>query len=388
MSKSSDIKKLISKFLETRQTTSRICEPLAIEDYIPQPIPDVSPPKWHLAHSTWFFEQLILVPYYSAYKIFNPQFSYLFNSYYNNLGDRVLRKNRGFLTRPTVAEIYEFRSYVDEKMLEFMERPVLPEVLETIEIGINHEQQHQELLAYDIKYILGSQPFYPPLGDLFSPPEQKSQQSWLKIDGGIKEIGAEGEGFVFDNELPRHQVLIRDFEISNRLVLNGEFVEFIDSGGYQNFNYWHSEGWDIIQSEEVMAPLYWVNVDGEWCHYTFKGLQKLNPNLPVMHLSYYEAFAYAQWKQCRLPTEFEWEAASFSFEWGDLWEWTESAYLPYPGYKIPQGAIGEYNGKFMINQKVLRGASVATASGHSRNTYRNFFHPSARWIFSGLRLAR
>ncbi len=261
------------------------------------------------------------------------------------------------------------------------------EILDTIVLGINHEQQHQELLVYDLKYILGNQPTFPVYGADFQT-ESCKRGDFLKFDEGINEIGFSGEGFCYDNELSRHRVFLEKFEISDHLVTNGEYLEFIEAGGYQNFDYWLDEGLSFIKKEEIIAPLYWFQKDGDWWNYTLSGFQKVDLTLPVQHVSFYEAMAYAEWKGCRLPTEFEWEVAAAQLDWGQLWEWTNSAYLPYPGFKKVPGALGEYNGKFMVGLHVLRGCSVATPADHSRPTYRNFFHPSSRWIFSGIRLAR
>jgi ergothioneine biosynthesis protein EgtB len=379
---------ILENYRTVRAHTETICEPLAIEDYVPQPMMDVSPPKWHLAHTTWFFEQFVLVQHWPGYGIYDADFAYLFNSYYNNMGERTLRQNRGFITRPTVHEVYDYRASIDDAMELFFDQELSQEILQLIEIGLNHEQQHQELLAYDIKFILGTQPTFPALGALFVPENETQKQTWIAVRGGEKSIGAKGDAFCFDNELPAHKVLVQDFEISNRLVTNAEYVAFMDAGGYRDFNLWHAEGWDFIHREKIEAPLYWHIIDGQWHSYTFAGLKPINPNAPVMHISFYEAFAYAEWAGCRLPTEFEWEAASHLFGWGKLWEWTASAYLPYPGFTKAPGALGEYNGKFMLNQNVLRGASVATPAGHARPTYRNFFNAGSRWIFSGLRLAK
>tara|TARA_E500000318_G_scaffold32391_2_gene32183 strand:+ start:2759 stop:3907 length:1149 start_codon:yes stop_codon:yes gene_type:complete len=378
---------LLKQFLKTRLETETICSPLQTEDYVVQPITDVSPPKWHLAHTTWFFEQFILVKYDENYEVFHPDFAYLFNSYYNNMGERTIRQDRGLMTRPSVSEIYEYRKYVTAAIKKVLENKPGAEVLHLVEIGVNHEQQHQELLAYDIKYILGTQPTFPDIGKYFTLEEESQSHQWLSFSEGIYEIGHQGNDFCFDNELPVHKVYVQDFDISNKLVTIGEFLEFMEDGGYDNFNYWHDEGWHFIQNNGITHPLYWHFRDGEWQHYHFNGLEKLNPNLPLSHVSMYEAYAFANWKGMRLPTEFEWEVAAQKLRWGQLWEWTNSAYLPYPGFTQAEGALGEYNGKFMLNQMVLRGASVATPQGHQRDTYRNFFHASSRWIFSGIRLA-
>lgn len=381
----SDLKPL---FTTTRKHSEDICSSLETEDYSVQPIVDVSPPKWHLAHSTWFFEQFVLVPHKKNYTVYNPDFAYLFNSYYNNVGERVLRPNRGLMTRPVVTEIYAYRKYVTEAVVEFFDENPGEDLLEIIELGINHEQQHQELLAYDIKYILGNQPFFPSFEFNSKLTKEANEQQFISLEAGIYNIGHNNDAFCFDNELSVHKVYLNNFEISNRLVTNGEFIEFIEAGGYQDFNLWHAEGWDFIQKNEIKAPLYWHKVDGKWHYYNFEGLKPVDPDLPVIQISYYEAYAYAEWKKMRLPTEFEWEAASDKFNWGQAWEWTGSAYLPYPGFTKKEGAIGEYNGKFMVSQHVLRGSSFATPKGHGRHTYRNFFHPQLRWMFSGIRLAK
>lgn len=380
---------LLDRFINCRFQTEEICTPLEVEDYVPQPIAEVSPPKWHLAHSTWFFEQFLLVPFCPTYKIYDKDFAYLFNSYYNNAGDRILRPNRGLMSRPPVTEVMAYRAYVTNAVKKLInDGNPDSQMLAIIELGINHEQQHQELLVYDIKYILGNQPTFPVYGDRFINEPENKRLDWIEIEEGIKSIGFSGDGFSYDNELGKHKVYLAPYKISNKLVTNGEFIEFIESGAYSNFNLWHSDGWEHICNEPIKAPLYWHKVKDKWQVYTLGGLKEINPDLPVQHVSYYEAFAFAEWKGMRLPTEFEWEVAADQFTWGQLWEWTSSAYLPYPGFQKAPGALGEYNGKFMVNQQVLRGASVATAENHSRKTYRNFFAPPSQWIFSGIRLAQ
>jgi len=379
---------LKKQFNDTRNRFVKICEDLKIEDYSVQPSIFVSPPKWHLAHSTWFFEQFVLSKFKKGYEVFDEDFAYLFNSYYNNAGKRVLRPNRGLMTRPPVEKVYQYREYVNKAMNDFLESDISQEAKSVTELGIQHEQQHQELFYYDIKYILGNQPTFPKLENDLNLEEISNAPKWIGIEEGVYEIGHKGEGFCYDNELGRHKVYLNDFEISNQLVANSEYIEFIEDGGYGNFNLWHAEGWDFVKNNEIIAPEYWHKFDGEWHNYTLNGFEKVNGQKPVMHLSHYEAFAYAEWKQLRLPTEFEWEAASSKFDYGELWEHTNSAYLPYPNFTKAPGALGEYNGKFMINQKVLRGASIATCNNHSRPTYRNFFHPNMRWQFSGIRLAK
>lgn len=383
-------KNSVSFFLETRQHTEDICKPLEIEDYVVQPIVDVSPPKWHLGHTSWFFEEFILKPHKPDYKIFHEDFAFVFNSYYENVGKRVIRNDRGNLSRPGVAKVYDYRHYVTNEMKEFLSDNISEEIEEILLIGIHHEKQHQELLITDIKYILGNNPLLPKYNDTFSEnPIQNFKQEWIEVEEGIYEIGANNpEEFCYDNELGRHKVYLHDYQISNKLITNKEYLEFIKAAGYKDFNLWHAEGWDWVKQNNISAPMYWYNIDGAWYQYTMQGLEKINLQAAVSHISYFEAFAFSQWKGCRLPTEFEWEVAQESFNWGSRWEWTESAYLPYPAYIKPPGAIGEYNGKFMVNQKVLRGGSVATSSKHTRATYRNFFQTNLRWQFTGLRLAK
>ncbi|PRD54642.1 ergothioneine biosynthesis protein EgtB [Sphingobacterium gobiense] len=384
------VKELQSKYIDIRNHTVQICKPLEIEDYVVQPIVDVSPPKWHLGHTTWFFETFILLPFMPGYSVFNEQYNFVFNSYYETIGARVIRTDRGNLSRPSVADVYRYREYVDRQMQAFLRSDFLTEsILPLIELGLNHEQQHQELLLTDIKYILGHNPLFPAYTkDTLPVKEEAEEYSMIKIPQGIYEIGFDKAGFCFDNELGRHKVYLHDFEISNSLVTNGEYLQFIEEDAYNDFRYWHAEGWDWVKQITAKAPLYWYLIDGSWMQYGWNGLQEINTQEAVCHVNFYEASAYATWKGLRLPTEAEWEIASEKFNWGQRWEWTGSAYLPYPGFKKEAGAVGEYNGKFMINQMVLRGASVATSKGHSRNTYRNFFHASLRWQFTGIRLAR
>ncbi|PQB05066.1 ergothioneine biosynthesis protein EgtB [Aureitalea marina] len=380
---------LVQLFSETRQLTEDICKPLGIEDYVVQPTIDVSPPKWHLGHTTWFFEEFILKPHKQGYRIYHQDFAFVFNSYYENVGKRVIRSDRGNLSRPGVTQVFDYRHYVTAEMKEFLQQGVPDSLMETLLIGIHHEKQHQELLRTDIKYILGNNPLLPALNtDWIEHPIERHQTDWITIPAGIYEIGHAGTDFCYDNELGKHQVYLGDFQISNKLVTNAEFIEFIAAGGYQDFNLWHADGWTWAQENQITAPMYWHQIDGSWHYYSTSGLEAIDPEAPLAHISYYEAFAYSQWKDCRLPTEFEWEVSQKHFNWGLRWEWTESAYLPYPGYTKAAGAIGEYNGKFMVNQKVLRGGSVATSPVHTRHTYRNFFQPELRWQFTGLRLAR
>ncbi|HEY0459983.1 MAG TPA: ergothioneine biosynthesis protein EgtB [Pyrinomonadaceae bacterium] len=377
-------------FQAVRAYTEELCAPLETEDYIPQPTVDVSPPKWNIAHTTWFFEEMILKRFAKNYEVFNADFGFLFNSYYNSIGERTRRDNRGDLSRPTVAEVYEYRKYVDRAMDELLAPDLGEEIKDLVILGLNHEQQHQELFLSDFKFILSRNPLFPVYRENFAI-EEKCETTCggaaVEINEGIYEIGFAGEGFCFDNELGRHKVFLHDFSLNENPVTNAEFLEFIEGGGYRNFNLWHSEGWDWVNQNEVEAPLYWVKRDGEWFNFTLAGLRPVKPDAPVCHVSFYEAAAFADWKGARLPTEFEWEAASAKFDFGRRWEWTNSAYLPYPNFKKAAGAVGEYNGKFMINQMVLRGGSVATPAAHSRPTYRNFFHPHLRWQFTGIRLA-
>ncbi|WP_054558115.1 ergothioneine biosynthesis protein EgtB [Croceitalea dokdonensis] len=380
---------LLDFFVETRQHTETICQPLEIEDYVVQPVVDVSPPKWHLGHTTWFFEEFLLKPYAKDYRLFDEHFAFVFNSYYESVGKRVVRTDRGNMSRPSVKKVYAYRSYVNEAIRALFSAVQAKELHQILEIGIHHEKQHQELLLTDIKYILGNNPLLPAYTpDFLEHPTESHEQLWISMEEGLYGVGYLGDGFCYDNELGRHQVYLNGYSISNKLVTNGEFMAFIENGGYTTHGYWHAEGWDWVRQNQISAPMYWHSIDGEWFHYTALGLQKIDPNTPVAHISYFEAFAYAQSKGLRLPTEFEWEAAQSHFPWGNRWEWTESAYLPYPNYRKADGALGEYNGKFMVNQKVLRGGSVATSSQHTRPTYRNFFQTHLRWQFTGLRLAK
>lgn len=381
---------LREKYFQTRAETLKMMEPLGLEDYLAQPSEEVSPPKWHLGHTTWFFETLVLKENLSDYSIFNDKFPYYFNSYYEGLGERIDRNSRGTLIRPPLSEIFAYRTYVDEQMKMLFETELSTTSIEIIILGINHEQQHQELFLTDFKKILAMQAFQPAYREDFkeniSHTDQKEE--WLEFEPGIYKIGHQGAGFSFDNERPQHKVYLEAFAISSHLVTNGDWLDFIEASGYQNFQYWHSEGWDWLKKDNIKAPLYWFKKDSEWHRYSLAGPVKIEPKESVAHISYYEAYAFAEWKGLRLPTEAEWEVTQKHFNWGERWEWTNSAYLPYPGFKAMLGAAKEYNGKFMINQMVLKGASIASASGHSRPTYRNFFHPHFRWQFTGLRLAK
>lgn len=406
-SKTSPQKDLAAFYAAVRAFTEKLCEPLEIEDYIPQPVVDVSPPKWNIAHTTWFFEEMILSNFVDGYQRFDPDFAFLFNSYYNSIGDRTARDHRS-LSRPTVKRVFEYRKYVDEKMLELLSEPPplgggqldkqtnLPpahargsDLADLVTLGLNHEQQHQELFLTDLKLTFSENPLFPVYHPDFAFEDAASGTGkFVELKEGLYDIGHDGAGFCFDNELDRHKVYLNDFSLSDRLVTNAELIEFIDADGYRDPLLWHSDGWDWVRQNGVGSPLYWHRkVDG-WKHYTLAGLRDLPMDAPVCHVSFYEAAAYAEWKGMRLPTEFEWEAANAHFDWGTRWEWTNSAYLPYPGFKKAVGAVGEYNGKFMMNQMVLRGASVVTPKGHSRATYRNFFNPHLRWQFTGIRLAK
>lgn len=381
---------LIQLFKETRSDSEKICSFLETEDYVVQPVENVSPPKWHLGHTTWFFEEFVLKEFAKDHQLFDKNTAYVFNSYYESVGEKVIRTNRGNLSRPTVAWIYKFREYVTKEMLKFLEENELEEnILEVIEIGCHHEKQHQELLYTDIKYILGNNPLFPKYNDEFQENLiEDFDREWIEISEGIYEIGHNSNDFCYDNEKGVHKEYLCDYSISNKLVTNQEFIEFMEDGGYDDVLLWHAEAWDWLEQNNISSPAYWHKIDSKWYQYTLNGLKEIELKAPVTHISYYEAFAYAQWKGMRLPTEAEWETAQEEFAWGSRWEWTESAYSPYPDYKKPEGALGEYNGKFMVNQKVLRGGSVATSRNHTRHTYRNFFHPQLRWQFTGFRLVK
>ncbi|MBF8457965.1 ergothioneine biosynthesis protein EgtB [Kaistella sp. G5-32] len=380
---------LFQLFKNTRSHSVALCEPLEIEDYIPQPVDFASPPKWHLSHSTWFFEEMILKKFVTDYQVFNPHFAFLFNSYYQTLGERAIRTERGTITRPTVAEVYEYRNYVDEHIENLLKTNSSSELEELIILGINHEQQHQELLITDLKHTFSYNPIFPVYKEGFNlTAQENSEKGWLEIKEGVYEIGYGGTGFHFDNEKGRHKVFLHDFQISKSLVTNGEYIEFMEAGGYDNFKLWLDEGWSWVNENLIKSPLYWKKIDEKWHSYTLEGLRPIQPHHILTHISFYEAQAFANWKGMRLPTEFEWEIASDQFDWGKRWEWTYSAYLPYPNFQIAEGAVGEYNGKFMIGQMVLRGSSTATPKGHERKTYRNFFQSKYRWQITGIRLAK
>ena len=381
----------LGAFLKTRRFTEALCETLSAEDQGLQSMPDASPAKWHRAHTTWFFEQFILLPNDPGYVPFSPRFSYLFNSYYDAVGARQPRFARGLITRPGAAEVTDYRAHVDHAMAALISQRGDLEPLVTL--GLQHEQQHQELLVTDVLHGFAQNPLAPAMLPNWRPPAPSAgTDRFVRFDGGVVPAGYGGSGFCFDNEQPRHDVLLRPFELAVRLVRVGSWLEFMADGGYGTPSLWMSDGWAACRDGGWQSPLYWRNGGDGWTIMTPAGEQPLDPAQPVRHISWYEADAFARWAGARLPTEFEWEHASTSAELDELadhvWQWTGSAYLPYPGFFPPGGAIGEYNGKFMINQMVLRGGSMATPPGHTRTSYRNFFYPDKRWQFTGLRLAR
>lgn len=418
----SAVERPVDYFRAVRQQSLSLCQPLAIEDFGVQPMADASPPKWHLAHTTWFFETFILKPFVPGYQAFHPDYEYLFNSYYNGVGEQYPRVARGNLSRPTVAQVFEYRKHVDEHMASLLHDSPADEVVARTTLGVNHEQQHQELLLTDLKYNLGRNPLYPTYGepiDAFVTENGGLDRplTYSNFDGGVVEIGAQN-GFCFDNELPRHEVLTRDFALADRVVTNAEYLAFVQADGYTRSEFWLSEAWAQLQQVQWRAPLYWVEQDNQWYEYQLRnGLQPLVLDAPVAHVSFFEAEAFARFAGCRLPTEQEWEhaasrqsvvaksrpnfvdtqryapAPSSSADqpldqlFGDVWEWTQSAYSPYPGYRPLPGTLGEYNGKFMSSQIVLRGGSCFTPEDHIRPSYRNFFYPPDRWQMSGIRLA-
>lgn len=380
---------LLEQFLAVRKQTEKICQPLETEDYIPQPVSFVSPPKWHLGHTTWFFEMMVLRQYDNTYKPYNLDYDFIFNSYYETIGNHLLRTNRGDLSRPTVKEMYAYRNHVNAAMESFLSHEKDQKIINIINLGLNHEQQHQELLLTDIKYILASNPLFPKYGkDIPEETKNQGSNSWVQIPEGVYKIGFNGEGFCYDNELEHHKVYLQNFEILDHLVTNEEFVEFIEDGGYEKPRLWHSSAWSWIKDNQIKRPLYWLKENGSYAYFTLGGKVPINPKAQVIHVNYYEAYAFARWKNMRLPTEFEWEIAQNKFHWGSRWEWTESAYLPYPGYQQAEDPSGEYNGKFMVSQKILKGGSIGTAKGHTRPTYRNYFYPHENWQFTGIRLAK
>lgn len=407
---------LLVSYRNTRQATLALCEKLDVEDYGLQAMPEVSPPKWHLAHTSWFFETFILKPFVAGYRVFHPDYEYLFNSYYHGIGKQYPRAQRGLLSRPTISEVLVYREYIDEAMsvlltqIDHVEREA---ILQRCELGLHHEQQHQELLCTDIKYSFSFNPLYPSLGKV---PLAVQQSTCLPLvfkdfDARDANIGYEGEEFHFDNEVPTHRFYIQEFSLANRLVTNAEYLEFMQDGGYTTPALWLADGWVWKETHAATQPCYWVQQGGSYYEYTLYGLQPLDPQLPVSHVNYYEADACARWLGKRLPSEQEWEVACQQLKvapdhlpvslhpeeavgedeilqlFGGLWQWTRSSYDPYPGYRPAKGTIGEYNGKFMCNQRILRGSSCVTPPGHSRISYRNFFYPKDQWQFTGIRLA-
>jgi len=403
---------ITDRFFATRALTESLAAPLSAEDQTVQSMPDVSPTKWHRAHTTWFFETFLLAPALPGYQPFHPAYGYLFNSYYEGVGARYPRHDRGLVSRPGIQEIAAYRAFVDEAMTALFDQATDPHVTGLVELGIQHEQQHQELLLMDIKHVLSRNPLLPAYDALCPvPPRPAGTPTFTEFPGGVREVGHAGEGFRFDNELPRHPVYLGPFALADRPVTCGEWSAFVEDGGYHRPELWLSDGWATVQSERWEGPLYWSRIDGEWHEFTLGGPHRVTESQPVCHVSYYEADAFARWAGLRLPTEAEWEVAAAgrpveghfldqsrlhptpvgdapASPFGDVWQWTSSAYSPYPGFEPAPGAVGEYNGKFMVNQYVLRGGSCVTPPGHLRATYRNFFPPAARWAFSGLRLAR
>ncbi len=406
---------LPERLRDVRQTSLEIARPLTAEDMTVQANDDASPTKWHLAHVTWFFETFLLLPRLPGYRRFDESFAYCFNSYYEGEGARHPRARRGLLTRPSCERVIAYRRHVDAALDDLLDiAGDDPCVAQLIELGINHEQQHQELMLTDILALFAASPLRPAYIERKAQPSDHAPDplQWIAFPGGIRTVGSDAAGFAWDNELPRHDVLLRPYRLADRLVTNAEWLEFIADDGYRNPLQWLADGWATVQREKWEAPLYWERHDGEWRQMTLYGLQPLEPTAPVCHVSYFEADAFARWAGKRLPTEFEFEFATARTPaeqrergglqpapaepddrrrlrqlFGETWQWTASAYLPYPGYKPPQGTIGEYNGKFMVSQHVLRGSSCVTPAGHSRATYRNFFYPHQRWQFSGVRLA-
>jgi len=399
---------LSERYAEIRQSTISLCAPLEIEDYAVQPSAEVSPPKWHLGHTTWFFEEMVLVKYLPDYTRVNDQFSKLFNSYYNTASGHWIQSERGQLSRPTVREVLAYRQCVDAELMKFLTQSNPDsEIAFLIETGLNHEQQHQELLLMDIKYILGTNPIQAVYSATTLEKTPRTPNSWESFTEGIYKTGFKGDGFAYDNERPNHKVYLQAFKVRKNLVTNGEYLKFIEDSGYQNPLFWLSKGWDWVKENAITAPLYWQNKGNDWVEFTLHGPQPLDLNAPLAHISYFEADAYANWAGCRLPTEQESELFLREFAQekrpetrpiyhptqadsidNQVWWWTQSHYSPYPGFKKFDGEIGEYNGKFMCNQFVLKGGCVATPKGHHRNTYRNFYQPHQRWMFSGLRLGQ
>jgi len=380
------------RFQMVRDAGVALTAGLSAEDCQIQSMPDVSPAKWHLAHTSWFFETFLLTPLLPGYRTPDPAYNVLFNSYYVGVGDRHPRAQRGLLSRPSLAQVYDYRRHVDAEMLRLID--TVPEAAwrNLVGLGLHHEQQHQELILMDIQHVLSCNPLEPAYRALEPAPPRAASIEWLAFPGGLQMIGHDGEGFAFDNEGPRHRTWLEPFEIADRLVTAREYRAFIEDGGYRRPELWLSDGWSMVETEGWTAPLYWQEDDGAWTRFSLSGRQPINPDEAVLHVSFYEADAYARWAGCRLPTEAEWEVAAMrgslrqTYDVG--WQWTASAYTGYPGFAPAAGAVGEYNGKFMVNQMTLRGGSLATPEDHTRATYRNFFPPSARWAFTAIRLAR
>ncbi len=386
---------LASEFVQTRERTVALVAPLSAEDACVQSMPDASPAKWHLAHTTWFFETFILERFEADFQPHHKAFRVLFNSYYNGVGEKHARAQRGMITRPSLDDVLAYRVAVDARVTALL-ATASPELTALVRLGVQHEQQHQELLLTDLKHLLSLNPLHPVYASTVTlPPLRPSAPGWHRIEAGIVGIGADGDGFCFDNERPRHRQFVEGFALATTLVSNADYLAFIDAGGYGDAALWLSEGWDWVCNNAITQPLYWQHDGAGWQEFTLRGLQSLDLQRPVVHLSYFEADAYARWAGARLPTEAQWEAAvqsaspdAFDDLFGACWQWTSSSYAPYPGFATADGALGEYNGKFMVNQYVLRGGSCATPEGHTRATYRNFFPATARWQFSGVRLAK
>jgi ergothioneine biosynthesis protein EgtB len=383
---------LSDRFWTVRSATEAWAASLTEEDQCVQSMPDASPAKWHRAHTTWFFEQFVLVPHVAGYRVFDPAFGFLFNSYYEAVGPRHPRPSRGLLTRPGADHVTRYRRHVDTALADAL-AGLPPDVRAIVALGLHHEQQHQELLVTDMLHAFAAHPLCPAMAPNWREPLGSDEATrFVACQGGLHSIGHRGTGFCFDNEAPRHRVFLEPYALASRLVRNRDWLDFMRDQGYETPSLWMSDGWATVRESGWSAPLHWRDVDGAWCQAGPGGLAPLDPDAPVRHISWYEADAFARWSDARLPTEFEWEAAAdnpaVAETTGHVWQWTESAYRPYPGYRAAAGAIGEYNGKFMINQMVLRGGSMATPDGHTRSSYRNFFHPDKRWQFSGLRLAK